>query len=170
MDQSLSIDLFSSIMPSFPAHQIYSIFHGWLNNGGCFIICFTATQHTTQIKPDPSHCSDFNLELNALQGVKTFSLTWFILWLSYHPRWLFIWLPPFLSSVPRVGCRAVWAENCHRAGPAGGSGGGAGEERVFLQEQCSPPVALHHLWPPCARSQEVLRQILLRVSGSHQWV
>lgn len=75
MDQSLSIDLFSSIMQSFPAHQIDSIFHSWLNNGGCFIICFTATQHTTQIKPDPSHCSDFNLELNALQGVKTFSLT-----------------------------------------------------------------------------------------------
>lgn len=75
-----------------------------------------------------------------------------------------------LLLVSCVGSRAMWAEDGHRTVPAGGSGGGVGEEREFLQEQCSPPVALHHFWPPPARSQEVLRQILHRVSGSHQWV
>ena len=67
-----------------------------------------------------------------------------------------------------AGGGAMWAADGHRAGAAGGSGAGAGEERVFLQEQCPPPVALHHLRPAQSRSQEVLRKILHGVSGSHQ--
>jgi len=73
-------------------------------------------------------------------------------------------------SVSCAGCWTMWAENGHRAVPAGGSGGGVGEERRLHQEQRPPPVALHHLRPPQPRSQEVLRQILHRLSGSHQWV
>lgn len=121
------------------------------------------------------HIQCLDLRFKKQDFNETWSITWRFYLISLSCDWYHIIHASCLISSPSllvscVGCWAMWAENGHRAVPAGGSGGGVGEERVLLQEQCSPPVALHHLWPPRARSQEVLRQILHWVSGSHEWV
>ena len=75
---------------------------------------------------------------------------------------------PLVPSVSDRGRRAVRPADRHRAGSAGLQGGGDREEGHFLQEQRAPPLALHHPRPPGPGSQELLRQILRRVSRPHQ--
>lgn len=58
----------------------------------------------------------------------------------------------------------------HRAGLSRGQSGSAGEERCFLQEQCTSPLALHHPRPQGPRGQEVLWKVLCWSYRSYQWV
>lgn len=58
--------------------------------------------------------------------------------------------------------RALWSKDGGGAELHGSSSGAARKERLFLQEQRSPPVALHYPRPPRPWGQKVLWKVLCR--------